>query len=198
MLDQYAELAKEEMELSVEALKEALAVLRTGRASASVLNGLQVEYYGDLMPVNQIASVKVPEPRQLLIIPYDRNDIKSIVAAINKSDIGINPIVDANQIRLVFPALTEERRRELSKKAKTMSDEYKVTIRNIRRDAMDQLKKDESYTEDTKKRAEEDIQKVTDEYIAKIEEVFKEKEKEIMNILDESRWTNNKYFKRWC
>ena len=182
MLDQYAELAKEEMELSVEALREALAVLRTGRASASVLNGLQVEYYGDLMPVNQIASVKVPEPRQLLIIPYDRNDIKSIVAAINKSDIGINPIVDANQIRLVFPALTEDRRRELSKKAKTMSDEYKVTIRNIRRDAMDQLKKDESYTEDTKKRAEEDIQKVTDEYIAKIELLFKEKEKEIMSI----------------
>lgn len=181
-MDQYAELAKELMDKSVENLRNALMTLRTGRASAALLNNLECDYYGDKMPVNQIASIKVPEPKQLLIIPYDKNDIKAIVSAIHSSDIGINPIVDGNQIRLVLPALTEERRKELAKKAKTFTEEYKVTIRNIRRDSMDSLKKDESYTEDTRKRAEADIQKVTDEAIANLDKVYKEKEQEIMSI----------------
>lgn len=181
-MDQYAELAKELMEKSVQSLKEALSTLRTGRASAALLNNLECDYYGDKMPVNQIAAIKVPEPRQLLIVPYDKSDIKAIVAAINASDIGINPVVDGNQIRLVMPALTGDRRKELVKKAKGYCEDYKVAVRNIRRDSMDSLKKDEEYTEDTRKRAEADVQKVTDEAIANIDKVYKEKEVEIMSI----------------
>ena len=134
------------------------------------------------MPVNQIAAIKVPEPRQLVIEPYDRNDVKSIVAAINASDLGINPIIDGNKIRLIIPALTEDRRKELVKKSKSYCEEYKVSVRNIRRDAIEKVKKDESYTEDTRKRAETDIQKVTDEAINNIDSIYKEKEKEIMAI----------------
>ena len=181
-MDQYAELAKELMSSTVNSLKENLATLRTGRASPALLSNLECDYYGDKMPINQISSIKVPEPRQLLIVPYDRGDIKSIVAAINASNIGINPIVDGNQIRLIMPELTGDRRKELAKKAKATSEEFKITIRNIRRDSMDSLKKDESYTEDTRKRAEEDIQKVTDEAILSIEKAFKEKENEIMSL----------------
>lgn len=181
-MDQYAELASELMNKSVENLKDNLATLRTGRASAALLNNLECDYYGDKMPVNQIAAIKVPEPRQLLIIPYDKSDIKAIVGALHASDIGINPVVDGNQIRLVMPALTEDRRKELVKKAKGYCEEYKVTVRNIRRDSMDSLKKDDTYTEDTRKRAENDIQKVTDEAIVKIDKVYKEKELEIMSI----------------
>lgn len=181
-MDQYAELAKELMSKSVQNLKDSLATLRTGRASAALLNNLECDYYGDKMPVNQIAAIKVPEPRQLLIVPYDRNDIKSIVAAINASDIGINPVVDGNQVRLTMPVLTGDRRKELVKKAKGYCEEYKVTVRNIRRDSMDSLKKDEEYTEDTRKRAEADIQKVTDEAITNIDKVYKEKETEIMSM----------------
>ena len=134
------------------------------------------------MLVNQIAAVKVPEPRQLLIMPYDAGDIKSIVAAINSSEIGINPIVDGKQIRLIIPALTEDRRKELGKKAKGYGEECKVAIRNIRRDAMDKIKKDESYTEDTLKKEEEAIQKLTDQFVKKVDEIIKEKDSEIMSI----------------
>ena len=112
------ELLKEDLESKIEALRRSLATLRTGRASAKMLDGIQCEYYGDKIPLNQIASVQVPEPRQLLIKPYDRNDIKSIVAALNASNIGITPINDGNVVRLNVPALTEERRREIAKTAK--------------------------------------------------------------------------------
>ena len=182
MLDTYAEIAKEEMKTCCENLKESLSALRTGRASPALLNNLECDYYGDKMPVNQIAAIKVPEPRQLVIEPYDRNDVKSIVAAINASDLGINPIIDGNKIRLIIPALTEDRRKELVKKSKSYCEEYKVSVRNIRRDAIEKVKKDESYTEDTRKRAETDIQKVTDEAINNIDSIYKEKEKEIMAI----------------
>ena len=130
---------QEKMEKSVESLKTNLNTLRTGRANAALLDNLYCDYYGEKMLVNQIAAVKVPEPRQLLIMPYDAGDIKSIVAAINASEIGINPIVDGKQIRLIIPALTEDRRKELGKKAKGYGEECKVAIRNIRRDAMDKI-----------------------------------------------------------
>jgi len=181
-MDSYALLAKEDMNKSILVLRENLSTLRTGRASPALLNNLECDYYGDKMPVNQIAAIKVPEPRQLVIEPYDRNDIKAIVAAINASDIGINPVFDGNKIRLVVPALTEDRRKELVKKSKSYCEEYKIAVRNVRRDFMDKLKKDESYTEDSRKRAEADIQKVTDEAIAEIDKVYKEKESEIMAI----------------
>ncbi len=173
---------QEKMEKSVDSLKANLNTLRTGRANAALLDNLYCDYYGDKMLVNQIAAVKVPEPRQLLIMPYDAGDIKSIVAAINASEIGINPIVDGKQIRLIIPALTEDRRKELAKKAKSYGEETKVAIRNIRRDAMDKIKKDESYTEDTLKKEEEAIQKLTDQFIKKVGETIKEKDAEIMAI----------------
>ncbi len=173
---------REKMEKCVSSLEEGLNTLRTGRANASLLNNLSVDYYGEKTPVSQIAAIKVPEPRQLLIIPYDAGDIKSIVAAINSSDIGINPVVDAKQIRLVMPPLTEDRRKELTKKAKNYSEESKVAIRNVRRDMMDKIKKDETYTEDTRKKEEGEIQKITDEFITRIDKILKEKNDEIMKV----------------
>lgn len=173
---------REKMEKSIDSLKTNLNTLRTGRANAALLDNLYCDYYGEKMLVNQIAAVKVPEPRQLLIMPYDTNDVKAIVAAINSSEIGINPIVDGKQIRLVIPALTEDRRKELGKKAKGYGEEGKIAIRNIRRDAMDKIKKDESYTEDTRKKEEDAIQKLTDQFIKKVDEVVKEKDSEIMSI----------------
>lgn len=174
--------AKLKMGKSTESLESNLATLRTGRANAALLENLYCDYYGDKMLVTQIAAIKVPEPKQLLIIPYDQGDIKTIVAAINSSDIGINPIVDGKQIRLALPPLTEDRRKQLAKKAKTYGEEAKVAIRNIRRDLMDAIKKDESYTEDTKKKEETDLQKITDESIKKVDAIVKEKENEILSI----------------
>lgn len=174
--------AKLKMSKSTESLESNLATLRTGRANAALLENLYCDYYGDKMLVTQIAAIKVPEPKQLLIMPYDQGDIKTIVAAINSSDIGINPIVDGKQIRLTLPPLTEDRRKQLAKKAKTYGEEAKVAIRNIRRDLMDAIKKDDSYTEDTKKKEEADLQKITDESIKKVDAIVKEKENEILSI----------------
>ncbi len=173
---------KEKMDKSVSSFNENLSTLRTGRASASVLENLKCEYYGDMMNITDIASIKVPEPRQLLIIPFDQNDIKSIVAAINTSTLGINPIIDGKQIRLNFPALTEDRRKELVKKAKVFSEECKVSVRNVRRDIMEKVKKDDSFTEDTRKKEETEIQKLTDESIKKIDDILKAKTAEIMTV----------------
>ena len=173
---------KEKMEKCLTSLNESLNTLRTGRANASLLNNLKVDYYGEPTSVTQIAAIKVPEPKQLLIVPYDQGDVKSIVAAINASDIGINPIVDGKQIRLNMPALTEDRRKELTKKAKVYCEEAKVAVRNVRRDFIDKIKKDDSYTEDTSKKAEEDIQKVTDEYCKKVDAALKTKTDEIMTL----------------
>ena len=181
-MDEIALDAQGKMNKSIEALQQTLSTLRTGRASAAMLNGLNVDYYGSPTPLNQISSITVPEPRQLLIKPYDKNDVKSIVAAINASDLGINPINEGQQIRLNVPALTEERRRDISKQARKYGEEAKVMIRNIRRDYMDLVKLDEEMSEDYQKRVEEDIQKVTDEAVKKIDSIVAEKEKEIMSI----------------
>lgn len=170
------------MTKTVESLERNLNTLRTGRASSALLDNLYCDYYGDKMLVKDIAAIKVPEPRQLLIMPYDAGDLKSIVAAINASEIGINPIVDGKQIRLNMPPLTEDRRKELTKKAKAYGEENKIAIRNIRRDAMDLIKKDDSYTEDSRKKEEEAIQKLTDSFIKKVDETVKAKEAEIMAI----------------
>ena len=170
------------MTKTVESLEGNLNTLRTGRASSALLDNLYCDYYGDKMLVKDIAAIKVPEPRQLLIMPYDAGDLKSIVAAINASEIGINPIVDGKQIRLNMQHLTEDRRKELAKKAKAYGEENKIAIRNIRRDAMDLIKKDDSYTEDSRKKEEEAIQKLTDSFIKKVDETVKAKEAEIMAI----------------
>ena len=181
-MDQYALDAKERMGKTIESLKNSLSTLRTGRANAQMLSGIMVDYYGSPTPINMIASISIPEPRQILIKPYDRNDVKSIVTAINASDIGINPINEGTQIRLLVPVLTEERRRDITKQARKYGEEAKVAIRNIRRDTMDLIKIDEELSEDFQKRAQEDVQKVTDESIREIDRIIAEKEKEIMAV----------------
>ena len=181
-MDDYALEAQGKMNKSIESLRSTLATLRTGRASPAMLNGIEVDYYGSPTPLNQISSITVPEPRQLLIKPYDKNDLKNIVSAINASDLGLNPINEGVQIRLMIPALTEERRRDIVKQARKYAEECKVAIRNIRRDYMDILKIDDSYSEDLQKRAQDDIQKVTDEAVKNVDSILADKEKEIMAI----------------
>ena len=181
-MDAYALEAQEKMNKSIDNYKVNLSSLRTGRASASMLNGVLVDYYGSPTPVNQIASITSPEPRQLLIKPYDKNDVKNIVAAIHASNLGLNPINEGIVIRLIIPVLTEDRRKEIVKQARKYGEEAKVAVRNIRRDYMDILKIDDSYSEDLQKRAQDDIQKVTDEATKSIDTILQEKEKEIMAI----------------
>jgi ribosome recycling factor len=146
-----------------------------------MLDKIQVDYYGDLTPINQLCSVTVPEPRQLLVKPYDKNDLKAVVDAIQSSDLGIHPIVDKELIRLVLTALTEDRRKDLAKQAKRLADDTKVAIRNIRKDFLS-LVTDEEYTEDLKKRIEQDMTKVYDQIIADIDLQYLLKEKEILTL----------------
>lgn len=181
-MDAYAVEAKEKMGKCIESYKNSLSTLRTGRASPAMLNGIEVDYYGSPTPINQISSITVPEPRQLLIKPYDRNDVKNIVAAISASDLGLNPINEGLMVRLIIPALTEERRKDIVKQAHKYAEEAKVAVRNVRRDYMDVIKIDDSYSEDLLKRGQEDIQKVTDESVKEIDVILAEKEKEIMAI----------------
>ncbi len=182
MEDIFALEAHEKMEKTIESLHNSLATLRTGRASAAVLDRIDVDYYGEKTPIYQISSISTPEPTQLLIKPYDRNDMKSILAAINASDLGINPINDGTSIRLIFPTPTEERRRDLVKNAKKYCEDAKVAVRNIRRDINQAIKKDDSLTEDEVRRSEDAVQKVTDEFTKNIDDTFKQKEAEIMHV----------------
>ena len=181
-MDDYAVEAKEKMKKCIESYRGSLSTLRTGRASPAMLNGVLVDYYGTPTPINQISSISVPEPRQLLIKPYDKNDVKNIVAAIHASDLGLNPINEGLTVRLIIPVLTEDRRREIVKQAHKFAEEAKVAVRNVRRDYMDILKIDDSYPEDMQKRAQDDIQKVTDESTKEIDQILADKEKEIMAI----------------
>ena len=185
MTKQVLDQAKERMTKSLAAFSRELASIRAGRASASLLDRITVDYYGAPTPVNQLAGVSVPEPRLLVITPYDKSILGEIEKAIMKSDIGITPTNDGNVIRLAIPALTEERRKELVKVVKKEAEEAKVAVRNVRRDANDDLKKLEKngeITEDDLRGYSEDIQKLTDEFIAKVDETAKEKEKEILAV----------------
>ena len=173
---------KERMNKSIDSLRGTLVTLRTGKANPQMLNGLMIDYYGSPTPVNQISSITIPEPRQLLIKPYDKNDVKAIVTAINASDLGINPINEGLQIRLMIPVLTEERRRDLTKQARKYGEETKVAVRNIRREYIDLIKEDDEMPEDYQKRVLDEIQKVTDEAIKNIDTIVAEKEKEMMSI----------------
>ena len=181
-MDEYALDAQQRMNKTIESLRQSLSTLRTGRASPAILAGVQIDYYGSMTPISQVSSIAVPEPRQLLVKPYDKNDVKAIVSAINASNLGLNPINEGTVIRLIIPALTQERRVEISKQAKKYGEEAKVAIRNIRRDYMDIIKEDDSLSEDFQKRATDDLQKVTDEAIKNIDAVVGEKEKELMSI----------------
>ena len=180
-MDEIALDAQGRMNKSIDSLRQTLATLRTGRAPA-ILAGIEIDYYGSMTPINQISSITVPEPRQLLVKPYDKNDVKAIVSAINAANIGLNPINEGLVIRLIIPALTEERRIEITKQAKRYGEEGKVAIRNIRREYVDLVKEDDSMSEDFQKRALDDIQKVTDEAIKQIDQIVAEKEKELLQI----------------
>ncbi|MDY6276685.1 MAG: ribosome recycling factor [Bacilli bacterium] len=170
------------LQKTVEALRGELVLIRTGRATPAILDRVQCDYYGDKIAVNQISSITVPEPRQLLIKPYDRNDIKSIVAGIAAANLGVNPVSEGDYIRLTFPPLTEDTRRELVKKAKATAENSKVAVRNIRREYIDFVKEAEDMTEDYQKRVQDEIQKVVDEAIQQIDQILAEKEKDILSI----------------
>jgi ribosome recycling factor len=185
MAKQVLQNTKERMEKAIQAYTRELASIRAGRASASLLDKVTVDYYGAPTPINQLASVSVPEARLLVIQPYDKTQVAEVEKAILKSDLGLNPTNDGTVIRIAIPALTEERRRELVKLVKKYSEDAKVAVRNVRRDANDDLKKLEKngeITEDDLKGYNEDVQKLTDEHIAKIDNVTKDKEKEIMEV----------------
>ena len=181
-MDEIALDAQGRMSKTIDSLHQTLATLRTGRASPAILAGVQIDYYGSMTPINQISSITIPEPRQLLVKPYDKNDVKAIVSAINAANLGLNPINEGLVIRLIIPALTEERRIEITKQAKKHGEEAKVAIRNIRREYVDLVKEDDSMSEDYQKRVLDDIQKVTDEAIKNIDQIVADKEKELLQI----------------
>ncbi|XXM73549.1 ribosome recycling factor [Lysinibacillus sphaericus] len=177
--------AKERMTKAIQTFSRELASIRAGRANASLLDKITVDYYGAPTPVNQLAGISIPEARMLVIQPYDKSSLGDIEKAILKSDLGITPTSDGNILRIVVPALTEERRKELVKLVKKEAEDAKVAIRNIRRDANDDLKKKEKngdITEDDLRGYSDDVQKATDESIAKIDGVAKDKEKEILEV----------------
>ena len=179
------ELAKEKMGKTISVLKQELSGLRAGRANAQVLDRITADYYGTPTPINQMGNISAPEPRLLVIAPYDPSALKEIEKALQKSDLGINPSNDGKVIRLVFPELTEERRRDLVKGVKKKGEEAKVAIRSIRRDANETIKKQKKngdITEDDQKIMEEDAQKATDASIKDIDKIIADKEKEIMEV----------------
>ncbi|MBO6039619.1 MAG: ribosome recycling factor [Oscillospiraceae bacterium] len=176
---------EDKMTKTCETLNTTLATIRAGRANAAVLDQISVDYYGAPTPIQQVASVSTPDPRSLYIQPWDGSVLKGIEKAILASDLGINPQNDGRGIRLVFPPLTEERRRDLVKQTKKYGEECKVAIRNIRRDAIDKFKKQQKaseMTEDDYKIAEKDIQKLTDDFIKEIDRITERKEKELTEI----------------
>tara|TARA_B110000971_G_scaffold168634_2_gene173051 strand:- start:7491 stop:8051 length:561 start_codon:yes stop_codon:yes gene_type:complete len=173
------------MEKTILSYKKDLSTLRTGRANASMLDMVKVDVYGQMMPINQLASVSVPEARLITIQVWDQSNIKAVDVAIQKSDLGINPQIDGSVLRIRIPDLTEERRKDLIKVLKTIAEKNKVSIRNIRREANDELKKlikDKKISEDENKVYEKNIQKVTDDNISSIDKISEEKEKEILQV----------------
>ncbi|HZB01766.1 MAG TPA: ribosome recycling factor [Actinomycetota bacterium] len=177
--------AEHKMEQALTHLREELSSIRTGRASAAVLTRITVEYYGAPVPLNQLASVNVPEPRLLVIQPFDKNSIGQVEKAIQQSDLGITPSNDGQVIRLAFPALTEERRRELVKQVHHRAEEGRVAIRNVRRHAKDDIEKlerDHLISEDELARGEKELQKLTDRHVAEIDEIQRHKESELMEV----------------
>ncbi|MFZ7126579.1 MAG: ribosome recycling factor [Desulfobacterales bacterium] len=185
MIDSIIDDTRENMEKTIASLVNELKRLRTGRASANLLDGIRVDYYGTPTPVNQMASVSVPESRLITIQPWDVSVIKDIEKAILKSDLGLTPSNDGKIIRIAIPPLTEERRKQLAKNVNKICEDHKIAVRNIRRDANDLLKdakKDGEISEDEAFKGQELVQKVTDDFIKQIDGIYKEKEKEILEF----------------
>jgi ribosome recycling factor len=177
--------AEHKMHRAVEVTREEFTTVRTGRASPAILNRITVDYYGAPTPLNQLASFSVPEPRLLVIQPYDKNSMSAMERAIMQSDLGLTPSNDGNVIRLAFPQLTEERRKELIKVVHQRSEDGRVAIRNVRRHAkeeLERLKKDGEISEDDLVRAEKELQKTTDKYVAEVDEMLRHKEQELMEV----------------
>ncbi|WP_341775363.1 ribosome recycling factor [Staphylococcus pasteuri] len=176
---------KSRMQKSIDSLSKELANISAGRANSNLLNGVNVDYYGAPTPVQQLASINVPEARLLVISPYDKSSVADIEKAINAANLGVNPTSDGEVIRISVPALTEERRKELVKEVKKIGEDAKVFIRNIRRDVNDQIKKDEKngdITEDDLRSQTDDVQKATDNSIKEIDQLVDDKEKDIMSV----------------
>jgi ribosome recycling factor len=185
MVKDIMNIAEEKMTKSVAVLKKDLATMKAGRANPTMLDRIEVEYYGSMVPINQVANVSAPEPRVILVQPWEKSSLKTIEKAILKSDLGINPSNDGSVIRLVVAELTEETRKNLVKNVKKAGEETKVAVRAIRRDCNDKikaLKKNNEISEDDLKKAEDDIQKRTDNFIKEIEKIIESKEKEIMSV----------------
>jgi ribosome recycling factor len=177
--------ADHKMEQALGHLREDLSSIRTGRASAAVLSRIMVEYYGTPVPLNQLASVNVPEPRLLVIQPFDKNSVTQVEKAIQQSDLGITPSNDGQVIRLAFPPLTEERRKELVKQVHHRAEEGRVAVRNVRRhakDDMEKLERDHLISEDELTRGEKELQKLTDRHVVEIDEIQRHKESELMEV----------------
>lgn len=184
-VDKVLNSAKEKMEKAISNLEGNFVNVRTGRANAMILDRVKVDYYGTPTPVNQMAAVKTPEAHLLVIEPWDKSTLKDIERALNECDLGVTPSSDGNVIRLPFPSLTEERRRELAKQCRTYAEEARVAIRNARRDAnnaVGRMQKNDDLPEDEVHRAENRTQKMTDECVAKVDEILKKKEADIMEI----------------
>jgi ribosome recycling factor len=185
MIDELVQDANRRMDKSVESAAHEFNTVRTGRASAALLDRIKIDYYGTETPLKQLATINVPEPRLLTIQPYDPGSIKAIERAIQESDLGLTPSNDGKIVRLPIPQLTEERRKELVKIVRHLAEEGRVAVRNVRRDVMHDLKelvRDGEVGDDEERRAEERVQKLTDEHVGKIEELLKKKEAEIMEV----------------
>ena len=185
MIDEIYEDTRESMGKTITSLQNDFKRVRTGRASVSLLDAIRVDYYGTQTPLNQMATLAAPESRLITIQPWDTSVIKDIEKALLKSDLGLTPSSDGKIIRISIPPLTEERRKELVKQINKMSEEHKIALRNIRRDANDMLKdlkKDGDISEDDAFKAQDEVQKITDDHIRRVEEVTKEKEKEILEF----------------
>src|SRR5574344_774009 len=181
-MDPLVKEAADTMEKSIQAFVTGLGKLRSGRANPAMLNGIMCDYYGDKMDIAQLCAISMPEPRQLLVRPYSREDLKTVASAIGSANLGINPQVEADAIRIIVPPLTEETRRDIAKQAKNLGEEAKIAVRNVRRDYLSLVKDDDSMSDDYKDRVEEDIQKSVDEYNKKIDDILAEKTREIMAI----------------
>ncbi len=185
MIDETLLDAEEKMDKAVTVAKDDFGSIRTGRATPAMFNKIVVDYYGALTPVNQLASFAVPEPRMAIVAPYDKGSLGAIETAIRNSDLGVNPTNDGSIIRIVFPQLSQERRKELIKVAKTKAEDAKISIRNIRRKAkeeLDRMIKDGDTGEDEVVRAEKELERVTSQYVTAVDELLKHKEAELLEV----------------
>ncbi len=185
MIEEVLEVTERKMKKAIEATAEEFSTIRTGRASAALLNRINVSYYGQPTPLKQVASISVPEPSMLLIAPYDKTILVEIDKAIMQSGLGLNPVNDGNVIRLPIPKLTEERRKELAKVVKSRAEDGRVAVRNVRRDAIEDMRhqeKQSEITEDDLRHGQDKVQKLTDRFIEEIDAMFKAKEKELMEV----------------